>query len=144
MIRYALKYSAIIYLIPVILLSACRSKTLSRIPDDKEVYNYFLDQLKQTAKAGGYLKYRLAINKLQRDTISGDCTTPDHENVSCFTISIDRTEYLDNYTGTYTTTFTGDVYHLYRKPDGKLGEVDHVAGAQNTVQDHHPDTSNSL
>ncbi|QKJ31260.1 hypothetical protein HQ865_16340 [Mucilaginibacter mali] len=131
------------------MLSTCdqpghHSGPVSKIPDKKEIYNYFLNQLKQTAKASGYLKYRLVINRLQQDTVAGNCFTQNSGEVSCYTITIDRTEYLDNYTGTYTTTYTGDVYRLFRNDDGKLDVAGHTAGSQNTVQDHHPNTSHSL
>lgn len=150
MIRYAIPLRCLLFfLVPVLLLAAChqRSQTpayLAKVPDKKQVYNYFLGQLKQAAKAGGYLKYRLVINNLRIDTAAGNCTTHQNASVTCFTIAINRTEYLDNYTGTYTTTYTGDVYRLYRDENGNLAEAEHTAGAQNTVQDHHPNTSNTL
>jgi hypothetical protein len=137
-----LKLCAFLFLL--IILPACKPTTTSKPPSDKEIYNFFQEQLKQTAKASGFLNYKLTIDKLQQDTTVNKCTLRDRSAVPCYTLVINRTEYLDNYTGTYTTTYMGDVYHLYRNEYGKLAIIDHADGSVNTRQDLHPDATKSL
>jgi hypothetical protein len=116
-----------------LLFAACTSKDPDRAPDNKEIYNYFLKQMKQTATASGYQKYKLVINNIKQ-TVPLQCPNPDKTMVTCFGVTVDRTEYYDNYTGRYTTIITNDVYRFYRDEYGQLAVADHTAGQTNTEQ----------
>lgn len=127
-------------LYPVLLLlvfcfSGCTQKAPATPPSKEEVYHFFMDKMKQAATAGGYLNYRLTIDKYNQNLLTGTCTVED-ETVPCFVIRIDRTEYLDNYTGSYVSTFKNDVYHLYRDNRGHLAVADYAAGQTSTEQRH--------
>ena len=127
--KAALKY----LLLPLLGFVACKQKSPDRPPDNKEIYSFFLNQVKRTAAASGYLKYNLVINKV-RQTAPGQCVNQDHTYVTCFGITVDRTEYFDNYTGRYTTQVTNDTYRLYRNEYGELAIADHTPGQTNTDQ----------
>lgn len=111
----------------------CGKKTADTPPDQKEVYKFFQKKMEQTATASGYLKYKLVINRL-RQAAPAKKTVEDVGTVPVFPIKVDRTEYYDNYTGTYVTTFTDDEFELYRDEDGDLEIADHNAGPTNTEQ----------
>jgi predicted small lipoprotein YifL len=111
----------------------CGKKKPDTPPDQKEVFNFFQKQMKQTATASGYLKYKLVINKLKQ-AAPAQKQVEDVGTVPVFPIKVDRTEYYDNYTGTYVTTFTDDEFDLYRDEQGDLAIADHNAGQTNTEQ----------
>jgi len=128
--------TALTYIVFLTLLfAACKQKSPGQPPNDKEVYNFFLDQMKQTAKASGYQSYKLEVGKIHKEA-SSQCATQDGEMVTCFGITIDRTEYYDNYTGTYVTKITNDVFRLYRDEYGKLAVASHIPGQTETEQKH--------
>lgn len=134
------------YLILLMFISftfSCTQKAPDVAPSKEEVYHFFMSRMKQAAKAGGYLNYRLTINKFTQDIVPEQCNVQD-ENVPCFTVYIDRTETLDNYTGSYVSTFKNDVYHLYRDEKGHLAIADHDAGQTSTEQRHRAWRGNRL
>jgi hypothetical protein len=112
---------------------SCGKKTADTPPDQKEIYKFFQKQMEQTATASGYLKYKLVINKLKQAAPTTK-TVEDVGTVPVFPIKVDRTEYYDNYTGTYITTFTNDEFELYRNEKGDLAIATHTPGQTNTEQ----------
>lgn len=112
---------------------SCGKKAADTPPNQKEIYKFFQKQMEQTATASGYLKYKLVINRLKQ-AMPAKKTVADVGTVAVFPIEVDRTEYYDNYTGTYITTFTNDEFELYRDEQGDLAIADHNAGQTNTEQ----------
>jgi|SRR5476651_1052490 len=132
----------ICYAVLLFLPVACQSPIdPAKQPDKEEIYNFFVDQLKQTAKASGYLGYGMVINGLSVDGPVKELSVPNIGNVTCFNIKINRTEYLDNYTGRYTSIFTNDYYQFYRDEYGHLAVASHIAGQTSTTMRPGPPAS---
>jgi len=133
MIKMLFARYTMLLILPILAFACDTNIDTTKPPDRKEIYNFFVNQLKQTAKASGYLKYSMVINNLSVDGPVKEFSVPNVGKVTCFSIKIDRTEYLDNYTGRYTSIFTNDFYQLYRDEYGHLAVASHIAGQTSTT-----------
>lgn len=113
-----------------ICLAAC-SQGKNDSPSNFEVYKFFDRQLGQTASAGGYINYKVKIDRYQQAQPI-ETTTPDGNSITAYPVKIDRTEYLTGYHETYVSTFKGDEYQLYRDSKGNLVVLNHTAGQTET------------
>jgi|GEM_PF-4314981 len=114
-------------------LAACSLNKSGSSPSDFEIYQFFDKQLAQTARSGGYVNYKVKIDRYQQAQPS-EGTTPDGNTVTTYPVKIDRTEYLTGYHETYVNTYKGDEYRLYRDDKGTLVVLSHIAGQTQTTQ----------
>lgn len=127
--------ACVVIVATTVLCSGCTQKqgNAAHAPGKFELYKFFEKELRQTAKAGGYVNYKVKIDRVQQAEPL-ECNVPEEGAVTCYPFKIDRTEYLTGYHQTYVSKYVGDEYKIYRDREGRLKIFDHQAGQTETVE----------